>query len=315
MYIYTYTHMHIHIRMQIRIHIHIHLHIHIYIYMCAYTHDWVTSRSIGHAFALVFVLLRVTWNIGHDSFMHAMAHLFSLVFASATHPYVSNASFIRVTCRLYTCDVPHSYVWHASFIRVTCLIHTCDMPHSYVRHVSFIRVTCLIRTSDMTHSNLWQDLLISVIWPVHVSHDAFMCVTLTRWYVSHDSFICALWLIHVCDMNHWYLSHDMCDVKHWFMRRESFICATSLVRMRHMTSSCMWHASFMYVTWLILTCCMIHWYMWHGSPPLWHIHNAPPVHTSDMTHFYVRHDSFLCATWLISIYDMTHSNGNIVHVT
>jgi len=32
------------------------------------------------------------------------------------------------------------------------------------------------------------------------------------------------------------------------------------------------------------------------------------IHTSDMTHSYVWHDSFICVTWLIHTCDMTHSH-------
>jgi len=31
------------------------------------------------------------------------------------------------------------------------------------------------------------------------------------------------------------------------------------------------------------------------------------IHMWDMTHSYVRHDSFICETWLIHMWDMTHS--------
>ena len=32
-----------------------------------------------------------------------------------------------------------------------------------------------------------------------------------------------------------------------------------------------------------------------------------PIHTCDMTHLYVWHDSFICVIWLIHMCDMTHS--------
>jgi len=107
------------------------------------------------------------------------------------------------------------------------------------------------------------------------------------------------------------------------MRRDSFICVTWLIHMYDMTHSCSWHDSFMCVTgrihcvtWLIYMCAMTHSYVtwlihiWYDpftcdtthSHVTWLIHTwhepviyVPPlIHTCDVTHSYVCHDSFMC---------------------
>jgi len=55
--------------------------------------------------------------------------------------------------------------------------------------------------------------------------------------------------------------------------------------------SCVWHDSFIRVTWLIHTCDMT------------------LVYVRDMTHSYVWYDSFICVTWLFHTGDMTLSYG------
>jgi len=85
-----------------------------------------------------------------------------------------------------------------------------------------------------------------------------MCVT---WLI-----VCVTWLITsmachmLCVMAHSYLPHDWVhtrDMTHsmWDMTR--CIC--------DMTHSCVWHDSFVCVTWLIRVCDMTHWYVWHDS--------------------------------------------------
>ena len=73
------------------------------------------------------------------------------------------------------------------------------------------------------------------------------------------------------------------------------MCVTWLILVFDMTHSCVWHDSFIRVTWLILC---VTWL----------------THMSDMTHSCVWHDSlirvnsFMCVTWLIHMCDMTHSS-------
>jgi len=78
------------------------------------------------------------------------------------------------------------------------------------------------------------------------------------------------YLWHVCDMTHSCLWHD------------SFIRVTWPVHMcdTHMTHLCVWHESFICVTWLIYGC--------------------------DMTPSYVWHDSFMGVTWGLHMCDATY---------
>jgi len=86
-----------------------------------------------------------------------------------------------------------------------------------------------------------------------------------------------------------------------------------------------WWLSHMFVTWLIYTCDLTHWYVCHDSficVP-WLIHKCAmthsyvwldpficatwPIHMCDLTHSYVRPGPFICATWPIHLCDVTHS--------
>jgi len=123
-------------------------------------------------------------------------------------------------------------------------------------------------TCDMTHSYVWYDSFIRVTWLIH------MC-DMTHSYVWHDSFICMTviflaWLIPVCDKTRSYMWHD------------SFICLTWLVvdpvRKRGGFQSYVCHCPFIRVTVIFV---------------------AWLIHTCDMTHLYVWHDSVMRVTWLI----------------
>jgi len=175
------------------------------------------------------------------------------------------------------CDMTHSYVWHDSFICVTwlnhmCDIHMCDTTHSYVWHDSFI-CAWLIHMCDMTRSR--------------VRHS----------YVWHDSFICVTWLIHMCDMTHSHVWHDSLiwhehTSPHW---ADHQLCDTT---------------PFIGVTWLNLMCDMTQTgttiIEYTTNCVTWRIHMCTwltrecDIHTCEMTHSYMWHDSLMCATWLHS---------------
>jgi len=168
-----------------------------------------------------------------------------------------------------------------------------------------------------------------LIWVLHVyvtrlihmcdttlryEYTRFMCVA-SLFYICKNAFLCVTWLficvtrlIHTCDMTHLYVC-DMTDsyVRHdWFicvtwcirMRRHGFfICATrchtfeyviSFTRLIHMCVT----SSFVLMTCLIHTCNMNHSYVKHDSFVTW------LVHTRDTVHAYVWHYTFICFAWL-----------------
>ena len=178
-----------------------------------------------------------------------------------------------VKWRVQMRDMTHSDVWHGSFIRVTWLIHMRDMAHS-------ICVTWRIHTCEMTRSDAWHDSFICVTWLIHMCEIARLC----------------MWHGYVCDMAH---SYTCCHFEHTFHRLRKY-CRVRYCQMAH---SCVWHDSFVCVTWLIHMCDTTHSYVWHGS----FICVTWLIHVCDMPHSYVWHDSFICVTWLFHMCDMPHS--------
>jgi len=99
-----------------------------------------------------------------------------------------------------------------------------------------------------------------------------MC-DMTPSYVWHDSFICVTWLIHMCDMTPSYVWQD------------ALIYVTWLMHTCDMTQSCMWHDSFIHVT--------------------WHSHHS-------LSRSLFLYHTWVHATWLIDIGDMTHASLSLV---
>jgi len=84
---------------------------------------------------------------------------------------------------------------------------------------------------------------------------------------------------------------------------------------------CVWHDSFIWVTWLVCICDMMHSCVCHKQL-LIHMCGMTHldvwldsftyvtwlIHMCDMTHSHVWHDSSICVTWLIHDSEMTHLN-------
>ena len=217
----------------------------------------------------------------------------------------------------------HWYVGYDSLLRVAWLVDTCDMTHSYVRGESTKVQSHIIHLQDYTIkqvalslvcAKLLMDMRDITCWYVWNNLSA----RLTRLYMPrpyvwqyihlwHDPFICATWLIDMCDTTLSYMWHD------------SFVCIAILLY------SDMWNSG-------MLVSRIMH--MCHASNLTGPIHNAHlkrnmidglqashsyatshdlficnitrRIHMCDMTHWYVRHDSLICATWFLHTCDMTH---------
>ena len=106
---------------------------------------------------------------------------------------------------------------------------------------------------------------------------------------------------------------------HSYMRHDSFMCETWLVHIWDMTRSYMRHDSFIYETRLVHMRHLVrdnHWKLRQTDQTqkilLLLVDDSSVcetwlIHVWDMTHSYVRHDSFICETCLIHMWDMTYS--------
>jgi len=166
-------------------------------------------------------------------------------------------------------------VWHDLFVRMAWRIHMCDMTHPWSNSWA-----PKMFPGDVTHLCVWFD------W--------FVCVS----YVSRDWFICTYesWLIHMYMIDSYesiirHIPESYCMCLMWHIPYGS----KSVSHMCLIIDSCVWHDSFIGVTWLIHRCDMTH--SWSNS---W----APKKILSDMTHACVWSDWFICATSLIH---MSHS--------
>jgi len=253
--------------------------------------------------------------------------------------YVWHDSFLRVTWLILTCDMTHSYVWHDSFVCVARLVTLQTlMQRNYMPRRLFVTkcvcVTWLVRMCGMTRSCVWHDLSLRT----HVQRN---CMPRRLFVIK---WVCVASLVRMCGVTHSceYMTCHSVDMhtSQLYAPSTRCVCVTWLI---HMWVNCMcinymrrrldlyvWHDSFVCVVWLIHTCDMTdlaHTSMQCKGKPryysrrvfvyvyqLCHTHEwvvsyiwFPPIHTYTYTNSSYIRDAFLCVTWLIHMWDMTHS--------
>jgi len=159
--------------------------------------------------------------------------------------------------RNHKCVETHSCIWHDSFMYVTWLIHICAMAQSFMWRHSCVHIDGWV----MSHTWMSHAKYMNESWHIYdcaMSHGSVIYVTSHTWR-SH----------HLCDINesscmsyvtsHLWHKWKSCHI-HEFMWRHSPIYVTqvdsgNLQAWRNhicvMTHSCVWHDSFIHVTWLI----------------------------------------------------------------
>ena len=212
---------------------------------------------------------------------------------------------------LYTilCNI---HIWYDIYI-IYMYIAVCACKLRVCIYYTYMKVSVCICATWLTHMC---DLIHSCVW-----HDAFTCVTWLKPSALEwpDSCIPQTWLIYKLDMTHFDIC-SMCEkthshVWHYALTRatwcthiaqlDSFMFVTWLIHMRDMTQNvCPWVAR------LIRTSDLTHLYVRHDS--FWHVLHVRQdsftcvtlrVQMHDVTHSYVQQDSFICVTWPIHVWD------------
>jgi len=165
------------------------------------------------------------------------------------------------------------------------------------------------------------DSFVRVTWLIYGTWRVHMC-NVIRWYLWYDAFICVTWRIHMCGATRWHMWHDvfirgmwcihMCGVTRWYVWHDAFTCVMWRIPVCGVTR---WHLGIgTYRNTYLDTHMSIHRYIYvdtHSTPEYVRhdsfICETWLIHMCDMNYLYVWHDSFICVTWLIHTCDMTHS--------
>jgi len=266
-----------------------------------------------------YVWHRPTTYVWYDLHIFDMTHIFVIwrthmhYMAHSHAPHVIHMHHTSFACTTplpaYMCDVTHWYMWHDSSLCATWLILMCDMTHSHMQCNTlclcdrYCAGTWLIHMCDMTRAYVWHDSFWCVTRRIDICRNNALCLfsllltqpdtlCITGMVLRHDSFIRATWLIHMCDVTHFYVRQDLfahairCSLSH-AMR---YSLSVWQVWCRDMTHSYLWCASLLCGTWLNHICKTKQYSL-----------SAWQVRCRDMTHSYVQHgpSTCTCVTWLI----------------
>jgi len=163
---------------------------------------------------------------------------------------------------------------------------------------------------DTTHSNVWHDSFICVTWLIQ------MC-DMTHSYVWHDPFICMTRLTQMCDTTHsqsYVWQSATLGVTHihicvtLYVWHTSTLCVTLYVWHTSTFVTCLFHTArrkeFIPVTRLIHTCEIIHSYMWHDSfTHLKFSSSVMPLQKKALPDFY-------SVTYVTCLIRMCHTTGS-----
>ena len=251
--------------------------------MCDMTHSYVRQDSFVCAtevISIFAVALICAW-----SFSYWYRHPVPL---HATYAQVSSLhmedTFICVTLLIYMCDMTHSYVWHDLFICTTWLIHMWVLTHPHVRHDSFVCATWRIYI-DMTHWYVRHDAFISHPAPPHATYTQYQPFIFAIGLIHTFSFISATWRIQMCDVTRLYVR---CDSLISEIQRLSMQYTPGIEPSYDTTHSFVRHDR------LCAHSC--------NNNKKWSCHAFV---CGNMTDSYMGHGSFICATWLIRMCDMS----------
>ena len=237
----------------------------------------------------------------------------------SSHPYWW---WVRTCCRhvcvtwlLCVRDVIHSYLWHDSFICVMCCRHVCDMTFPYmwpyIYGYAYMRVDMCDQTTDV-----W--------WVTYVC--PHLCIG-----VSCQGHFCMPTRMHWCVMSYVYIrvnTYTYVSIRHVI---RIYTCQYGCIRVSintwpitHLKASCdthngvITHIMALYVTHGNASPQISHMWMSHVT----HLNESLTrlmhvcyrlIHTCDMTHLHMWHDSFICVTWLIHIVTWTIHEDSFTH--
>ena len=257
--------------------------------------------------------------------------------------WVSHVIRMNESYHIYEWVISHMAPWVCPRPVSQRLSHISEAWHGayVIAHLSMsrvIRVTHVTCVNESCHTN-------SHVTRVDESCRTCRWVMSHEW-MSHDTWRKGMAVMVRCDFGKWVMSHThkLVWMSHGTSQGCRKTCHTWHICMPHGTFMNECHDSFIRVPWRIHMCAMTHWPLWHACHEgVEHIHESVMAHTwmshvihvwmsqllgfmalKDMTRSYVcrmneslthsapyarleRHDSFICASGLIHICDMTHS--------